>query len=299
MFQFLQILNKCGVSETENKFLGISNDGWFTGLVPVLIFILGYIINRIIENKKEKKRLRDLEKYFNQLIIFLDEPVKKQIAELLKTCASLKQKKEQHLYLNYVTGFNLDQIKEINNKDLYSIYIKNKSGKIETKAKLYSKLRTGIDYLDVISKSMKDELAQFQESYDENELKYKKSLEELEQVYNSMILQFRLSNVASDNFLLELAAIRKDWFEFKKEGFHYTDMYIAKEMYLNKYRELCVRNMNDPRAVASVNYIMSAIYAFHNITEAKFFFRKLFVLQARELQKNWFAINKALKSFKK
>lgn len=299
MLEFLQIPSHCVSLENEKTILGISYDVWFTGLIPVLIFILGYVINRIIENNKEKKRLCDLEKYFNQLIIFLKEPLQKQVNEFLKTSASLKQKKEQHLYLNYVTGFNLEQIKEINNKDLFTIYIKNKPRKLEEKAKSYSKLRAGIDYLDVISKSMKEELAQFQESYDENELKYKQSLEELEHVYNAMILQFRLSNVQSDNFLLELAAIRKSWFEYKKEGYNYTDMYIAKEIYLEKYRELCIRNMNDPRAVASIRFIMSATYAFHNIVEAKSFFRKLFVLHAREIQRNWFVINNSLEAFKK
>src|ERR1043165_2338886 len=88
------------------------------------IFILGYLINKLIENRKEKQRLNKLEEYFKNLIELLREPVKRQRKEFLNTSKTLKEKKEQHILLNEVSNFHVDQIKEINSKDLNSIFLK-------------------------------------------------------------------------------------------------------------------------------------------------------------------------------
>lgn len=112
MKYFLQIQ----ASLDKHLFWGISYDAWFTGLTPILIFILGYIVNEIVKKFNEQKRLKELEEYFRKLIELLNKPLNKQTKEFLKFSHSLKEKKEQILILNDVTNFHVEQIKDVNNK---------------------------------------------------------------------------------------------------------------------------------------------------------------------------------------
>ena len=80
--------------DSKDSFWGISYDGWFTGLTPVLLFICGYIIAKKIENNKEKKRLNNLEKYFRKNIDFLQVLVTKQINAFVKFANDLKETKK-------------------------------------------------------------------------------------------------------------------------------------------------------------------------------------------------------------
>jgi hypothetical protein len=283
--------------QTKDSFWGISYDGWFTGLTPILIFILGYIINKIIENNKERRRLKELEEYFIQSINLLQKPVNKQKQAFIDVSHKLKEKKEQHIILDYSPNFHVDQVREINNKDLYTIFIKNKKANISEKTALYGRLKAGIDYIDNLKISFKNDFLRFWESYDKNQQEYKRNIEITDEAFAEMVSQSRHPSMQNDLLLPALDQIRLKWMSYKKEGYEFYDMYIAKEMYINPVRELCKENMHDPRAVFIMKHIMLANYAFHNIEEAKKVYRRHFLLDARGLQQSWFDITNTLDKF--
>ncbi len=103
----------------------------------------------------------------------------------------------------------------------------------------------------------------------------------------------------NDLLLTALDNIRLKWMSFKKEGFDFKDMYIAKDMYINPVRKLCQENMHDPRAAFIMKHIVLANYAFYNIVEAKQVFRRHFLLEARGLQTACYEINNSLLRFSK
>ncbi len=278
-------------------FWGISADGWFTGLVPVLIFILGYIINKLIENQKEKKRLVELEEYFKQSVRLLQKPLNRQISEFVNMAHLLKEKKEQHLVLKDITNFHVEQIKEISNKDLYSIFIKNRKASISEKTELYSKLRAGIDFIDNVRKTMRDKFTMFWESYNKNQNEYKRNIEITDELFTEMVSRSNSNSINEDWLVSGIDQIRMKWISVKDKGVNYMDMYVAKELYLEPLRDLCKQNMRDPRTPVLIKYTMAAIYAFHNIDESKRFFRHQYTLDARALQKSQIEINNAIAKF--
>ena len=293
------IIRPASIPEEKNTFLGISYDGWFTGITPILLFILGYIINRLIENNKENKRLKELEKYFKSSIELLKKPLELQQKAFVKTSKILKEKKEQHIILEDVTNFHVNLIKEISNKDLYTIFIINKKGAIEEKTQLYAKLRASIDYIDNLKVTYKKDFEKFWKSYDTNQQEYKKNIEVTDQAFGDMISQSNPSSIQRDEFLHAVDEIRFKWMSFKKTDVEFMDMYIAKELYLEPLRELCKINMHDPRASLILKHVMLSIYAFHNIAEAKYVFRRLFLLNGRDLQNRWTDINQIIGKFDK
>src|SRR5437868_11615394 len=111
-----------------STFLGISIDTIFTVFVTIAIFVLGYIVARKIERKKEKDRLHELEDYFRKLVEMLEKPVESQKKSFLDFARVLKEEKEQHFEVANVAAFKLTYINEIDSKDLYTIFIRNKKG---------------------------------------------------------------------------------------------------------------------------------------------------------------------------
>lgn len=283
--------------QDKSTFLGISGDGWFTGLVPVFIFIVGYIINKAIENRKERQRLNELEEYFKQSVRLLQKPLTRQIDEFLNISHLLKEKKEQHLVLKDITNFHVEQIKEISNKDLYSIYIKNREASILEKTELYSKLRAGIDFIDNVRKTMREKFMMFWESYNKNQNEFKRNIEITDEIFNDLIARSPSPSIQADWLVSGIDKIRLNWISVKDKGIDYMDMYVAKELYLEPLRELCKQDMRDPRTAALLKYTMAAIYSFHNIDVAKAFFRQQYVLDARGLRKSQIEINKAIAKF--
>ncbi len=282
----------------NNIFWGISYDAWFTGLTPILIFILGYIVNEIIKKINEKKRLKDLEKYFRQLIQLLNKPLNKQIKNFLKFSHSLKEKKEQLLVLDDVTNFHVEQIREISNQDLYTIYIKNKNGGISLRTELYGKLRANIDFIDQVKKSIRDYFPMFWGKYDKYQQDYKINIDTISNWFQNMISE----NINSfggqqDAFLKEFDNIISKWQSSKNIGIGLTDMYVTKVKFIEPLRDLCRKYFSDPRSMIISKYIMQCVYAFNDIEETKRVFRRLYLLQAKKLQNSWFEINEILNQF--
>lgn len=264
MYYFIQIQ----ASVDKNYFWGISYDAWFTGLTPILIFVLGYIINEIIKKCNEKKRLKELEKYFKKLIELLNKPLHKQTSEFLKFSHSLKEEREQHFILDNITNFHVEQIKEISSKDLYSIYIKNKEGSISEKTELYGKLRANIDFIDGVKKSIINHLSMFRQKLDKYQEDYKINIDTICVLFQSMV-----SDVTSfenqDLFLKELDNIISNWQALKKTDIEHKDMYVTKASFIEPIRELCRKYFLDPRSVIISKHVMQCIYAFNDIVETK------------------------------
>ena len=281
----------------KNNFLGISYDALLTGLIPILIFILGYIFNKIIEKRKEKKRLNELEDYFKKLIELLNNPVNKQKNEFVKFSHYLKEKKEQFLTLNDVTNFHVDQIREINNEDLYKIFIKNKKGSLESKTGLYGKLRANIDLIDQVKKSIREDFPLFWEKYDKYQQDYKLNIDTISVLFQSMVSDNMNSLGNQDLFLMELDNIISNWQALKNTGIKHTDMYVTKYKLIDPVRDSCRRHFANPRSAIVSKYVMRCVYAFHNIEETRKVFRRHFLLLAKKLQNSWFEINETLEKY--
>lgn len=279
----------------KNNILGISYDAWFTGLTPILIFILGYIINEVIKNCNEKKRLRELERYFKKLIELLNKPLNKQKEEFLKFSHSLKERKEKLLILEDVTNFHVEQIREISNKDLYTIFIKNKKGSLASKTELYGTLRANIDFIDQVKKSIRDDFPMFRRKYDKYQQDYKLNIDTISVLFQSIVSDNINSFGKPDLFLMEFNNIISNWQALKNTGTEYKDMYVTKNKFIEPLRDLCRKYFANARSVIVSKYVMQCIYAFNDIEETKKVFRRHYLLLAKKLQNSWFEINNTLK----
>lgn len=287
--------------EDKSSFLGISLDTIFTVFITIAIFILGYYINRRIEINKEKRRIKELEEYFKELIVLLEQPLLKQKNSYLRFSQKLKEQNENHLFLEDVTDFKLDQIKEIDNKDLYTIFIKRKKADTSTKTDLFRKLRGSIDFAANSKKSIYDgfdKLMEFQEKFSS---RYKQNIKIISEFFEGLLSHNHRHQISpqQDPFLAKFNQIRNEWINMSNQGIKYMDMFIAKDNYIEKLRMLCQNNIHDPRSVYLMKPTMECIYAYYDIVEMKKVYRRFFLLEARGLQKSIRDIKDSLSKFDK
>jgi|GEM_PF-2756261 len=282
-------------SDDKKEICGISYDALVTGFVPIVLFISGYLINVKVKQINEKCRLIELEKYFYSLVTLLEKPLQSQIQEFIMFSDKLIEKKDQHLVLNENTSFHIEQFKEIDSKDLYDIFIKNKKGSIPEKTELYGKLRGGLDYIDSITKAKRKDFDFMNEKFIKYQEDYFKEIEITDESFRFMC---SLSVLKEDDlFLREMGRIMSEWSSFSSPDVSFKDRTVAREMYIMPMIELCKKHIDDPRAVFIGNHIKRCIYALNNNDELKSFFSTHYTTQATKLQTSWLNINDALKKF--
>ena len=300
MENLLKIVYQNGeFSEDKSSILGVSYDTIFTVITTLLIFVLGYIVNRRIEDEKENKRLVELEEYFVKLIELLEVPLLKQKDALVEFTRKLKQNTEQHYFVADVTSFRVDMIKDIENRDLYDIFIKRKRGGIELKTHLFRKIRGQIDYLDEVKKTIKSSFEELMEKSSGHESIYKENLKVTSEAFDNMLTQNIANGIKpeQDFFLVELDKIRLAWMKTGTDERPFQDRYLARQHYLEPVQKLCRSTFGDSRATFILKHILECIYAFDNIEEIKYVYRRHFLQDARGIQKALIEIKNCLKEF--
>ena len=284
----------------NSTILGISMDTIFTVFTTLIIFFLGFFLNRINENRKNAHALKELKEYYLQLIELLKNPVNNQISSLVKFSKELREKVEQHYFVSDITNFRVDLIIAVDTKNLYEILVKRNKGEIKYKSKLFGKLLAGIYYIDEVKKSMKATFRDFITKYEVYDKNFKDNLKITSEAYDEWRTCNEQNNLhpAQDNFLLKLDRIRYIWINHNggnpNDGQAFQDRYIVKDYYLEPMLELCRNTSSDRRAIFLISHILECIYAFDNIEELKYVYRRHYLLDARGIQKAYIEINDAI-----
>jgi hypothetical protein len=190
------------------------------------------------------------------------------------------------------------QVKEIQDKDLYTIFIRNKGGDIVKKTELYGKLRGSIDFINRTKKTIIEDFNFLRQRYEKYQDDFNKCLETIDDAFRIMLSQPRTTE--QEVFLVSMDKIRMNWAKpgiGNERDISYADRYNTKNNFIDPLKSLCEQNIGDSRAGFIMNHLMSSIYAFYNIVEIKAVYRRHFLLDARGLQKSWFEINNALREF--
>ena len=285
----------------ESSILGVSIDTIFTVLTTLVIFIAGILIERWIESKREKRRLKELEEYFIKLIELCEKSVLKQADGFKDFSAKLIEKKDQHFHLIDVSAFSMEPIKEIEKKDLFTIFVKIKKGEIGLKTELFRKLLGNIEHMDNIKTAYKREYQAFTNKFEKYQQDYNDNLKITSEAYDQMRTFNEANKIKpdADPFLSKLDDIRVKWTELEKEGIDFRDRYVTREKYIEPLRDLCRESMGDQRAVYVLKHTVESIYAFENMEELKTFYSKHFTVDSDSLRKSMNEIKDCLKEFEK
>ena len=266
--------------------------------ITIILFIFGFIINKQLEKFKEKKRLFEVEKYLKTLIQLLEKPLLKQCHLLVEFSHILKDKKDLHLHLEDVTNFHVEEMKKIDEKDLFAIFIKYKNESLIRKTELFGKLKASIDYVNRNKQFIIIDVKEFGERFEKHQNDFKENILIIEDLFRSFFLQ----NDSTKNgvFFLAMNTLKTEWVNSdnnKDDNYKYTDRYNTMTKFIEPLQKLCEKHISEIMPNQIFRHIMLCTYAYDNIEEVKKIYRALFLNQARGLQKNLLQLNETIEEF--
>lgn len=264
--------------------------------ITIILFIFGFIINRQLEKYKEKKRLLEVEKYFKTLIQLLQKPLLKQCNSLVKFSHILKDKKDLRLHLEDVTNFHVEEMKKIEDKDLFTIFIKNKNESLIIKTELFGKLKASIDYINRTKQFIIIDVKEFSERFEKHQNEFKENILIIEDLFRSYFLQNETTK--NSGFFLAMHNLKTVWINSGNDkNNNYTDRYNTMTKFIEPLQILCEKHVVETIPNQIFKHIMLCNYAYDNLEEVKKVYRTLFLNQARGLQKNLLQLNETIKKF--
>lgn len=126
-----------------------------TVILPVLTFIAGYYLNNLVENRKEKKRLKQVEQYFFALTVAIVSAIEVQVMAIQDAISRIEAMADDNLAVGIVSELRTTRIKSIPDLDLYKIFVANRP-QIEENTNYLITLSTSLDFIEDIQTRIKD-----------------------------------------------------------------------------------------------------------------------------------------------
>ncbi len=280
----------------QRTFLGVSIDAIFTTFTAILVFVIGFILNRLYETYKENKRLDELENYFYSLIKSLMGPIEKQTEMFKKLSESIADKEEQTFAFNQATGLYFDNITNISHLDLYKIFITRRKLSSKDKMAHFQNIFDSIEFVRFQMKVTQRNFWEFFQDYRRYEQEWDKNGDAILRFFDSVASEAKAAGVkpSQDPFLKEMDVIIHSW--SKRENS--KNIYVAKEHLLDPLKQHCAKENQDPRSRTLMPIIVQAKYAFNNINQAKELYSKYFQEESNNLRNQKELIQKALEFFR-
>jgi hypothetical protein len=124
--------------------------GLFNALFPIALFFLGYIVNRWLDNKKEKDRLKDIEEYLYRVLPDLTTAIDEQVTEINTIIEGLKITTDlSGLRIPEIPTLRSSKVRGISDTDLFKIYVSNRKVSREQAIDDYRQVTSSADYIDL------------------------------------------------------------------------------------------------------------------------------------------------------
>lgn len=139
-------------------------------IIPVLTFFLGYKLNEWVEERKEKKRLKDVKEYFLTLAEYLASILDTQAESIRNTIVKVEAMADDAITSMVYVELNTSRIKSMPYLDQYKIFVAGKSNITEATAHL-NHTSGALDFVDAMIdriQKVNGEISGQRKSYDKS-----------------------------------------------------------------------------------------------------------------------------------
>jgi len=268
----------------ENEtFWGVSRDTIFTTFVTILIFVLGYLIARYIERRKEKKRLDQIRIYFLAIADSLINPIESLIKSYRQLSDSIAGKKGHAFVLGESHELYLDTIRTLSQVDLFTILIlDNKHGDEQLRSKHFKNVFDAFEFIRLQNERAKRNFAYFTSEQEVYSRQWNENANSIARLFDNFVSANIRNKVpkSQDQFLGKLDQIFHSA-QVKDD----RNIYMVKEHLIDPLKELCKEYRDDPRAMILLPFITECRMAFDNIVNLEGLFSVSFDEEASKLEK--------------
>jgi|WetSurMetagenome_2_1015567.scaffolds.fasta_scaffold151754_2 hypothetical protein len=270
----VNILNK------DLSFFGIPIYIIVSAIIPVFVFILGYLINRWNENNKENKRLRILENYIFLQIEELIKDITKYNHSFSEFLSKVKVEKQDNYIVNAFNQLHVENILRLDKNDIYKIFIFGR--KVEDNKKL-----TYFSVLDNYFHSIKVNIEAFKEDFDYFIICLKNYSSQWNEKIDIIRAHFEKHATTlqiprnKDPFIIEFDELMAHWQEIGN-----FDLFFVAQNLLEKFSILCNNYKKDERVIILSNAIVGCRKSYANVISLKQLYIGLF--------ESYYSINKSI-----
>lgn len=282
---------------TENEaFWGVSRDTVFTVLITLFVFILGILITRLIEARKEKKRLKELRVYFFTLAALLPKSLSKLVGEYKKLANDVLDPKSHNYFLPETHQLYLDNISKLSHTDIFKALVtERKTGDIKITSTHFKNIFDTFEYLRHQKERMRVNFTNFMAGASEYIDNWNNYMDALEQRLQELITLAKSQNIppSGDDFLRDLDGVFFAWTQVED----YKNIFVAKENLLDPLKDFCNKYSADPRVTMFMPMVTKLRKAHNELKASNGLFGKLFQDEAQELEKAENLLTRAIEFF--
>jgi len=263
--------------QNKTKLLGIEMDLWAIFLIPILSFLLGLLINSIIQKIKIKRSLKQNETFLFTWINLIEPQVSKQATSLKSLSEQLKSVDNVPLELQN-HNLHIDKLKKIDSPTLLSTFVTNKRGLAEKKNKLIFELENKIAFLGNIQETISETTEVYKNIGTENSKAWESNILDVQKIIR-IILENKQA-LSLNNFYSDVMKYYHQWTTSKTPA---TSKTATKELFLKKIEPICqeylVTNNKDTLAFELLEKTQMLLHVFDRITAC-------YVLTSKRLSKS-------------
>lgn len=209
----------------------------FTVFTPIIIFLLGFWLNRSNDKRKEKGRLHDIRLYFYSQIDTLIKATVKQKENLNAFIEKLKEEKIQNLNFALSADFRIKHLEALPKTDLFAVIVSKEKKNRERRLSIFWKCQQSFDLVDWHSKNFQKRFDYVFAKCSEYEKRWNESIDFVGKFHGRWISDavHNQIDIKSDPFLIGFWEIYHEWAKAEL----YRDMYVAERKLINPLIQHC------------------------------------------------------------
>jgi hypothetical protein len=264
-----------------------------SGLVALGIFLLGQHFERRKTKKRKNSDLKALEQYVSFQVQDLYHSAIKQSASLISFIRKLRMEKEQDYHFPSISSFNPKSLSTIDNLQLFSMLVLNRTGNRDINTKAYSEIIKSLALLSNIKELMLDWFRDLNNKYQNYIHDYKEHLERVVRTMEDFGTVAEQANINKNGDIF-LSSYDQIIYELLKDQ-EYKDIHKSYSKLILPMHALCSDKKKvhaDPRANIILKDLMQAKYCFENYLNLKKTYVNEYCKQARSINSTVISLRK-------
>lgn len=284
------------IQPNNDKIWGISIDALLSAFIAIFVFVVGFLLNKIYENYKEKKRLLGIESFFWTVVDSFLEPINYQLKIYREIATKINDKFQKDFIYFENPYLNIPIYKTINPTDLHKIFLSKKNYSLKDRMQHFNTIIKSLDYIESQKISLKDNFMQFFREFRIYEKDWQTNIAAIMNYYESFLSHNKSKGIhpSQDAFLKKMDSLQFTCSTKEK----FPDPSVVYEYLIKELLLLCKQFQEDSRVNLLKPYLIGAEYAYNNMANVRNIFYNLFSNEAAGLEKEFIVLKKSINILK-
>ncbi len=211
-------------------------------------------------------RFEDLREYVIEVLKGLEGPINNQVRGFDVALGALSKRVNLGFEIIVDPSLRITNLKNINNQDLYKIFVQKNALNRDQKISSFLKLEKSVALIEYVKKELRKDVTLIFKVYRKHEDEWGDKVQKIRSCYESLLIEnLRDQRSAdSDPFVAGLDSIFANWLE-NAEKVNIRDLYYLRVNLIEPVKMLCNRHIIDPRTKDIISLCTEAEVSFVNM----------------------------------